>query len=325
MSTLENEYEAAAAALRETTRIVVVTHENPDGDALGSLIGALRGLRASGRAVEALVADAPVPREYRWLVGDDVATTTTTDTPFVLLALDCGSGTRVACPVEVRDRAARTVNVDHHHDNTRFGDVNVVDAGAACATMMVAELLRRLGVEIDASIGLPLYVGLVTDTGRFQYSNTDARALRFAADLAGLGVCPHDVFARVYEGVPAAKVRLLGRALGRLELRLGGRVALTWVTRDDLAVSGADESASDGVIDHLRAIDGVELAATIREPVSGPRHKVSLRSQSGAVDVSAIARAGGGGGHPRAAGFSSDLALPDLIGFIEREAAAGGL
>jgi phosphoesterase RecJ-like protein len=319
------DYAAAATALAAAERIVVVTHENPDGDALGSLIGALRGLRAAGKAVEALVADAPVPREYRWLTGDDTRVTTTFAAPYTLLAVDCGSGARVACPESVRAGATCTVNVDHHHDNTRFGDVNVVDAGAACATIMVAEVLGRLGVEIEATIGLALYVGLVTDTGRFQYSNTDARALRFAADLAARGVQPHEVFVRVYEAVPAARVRLLGLALGRLELRLAGRIALTSVTREDLASTGADEAASDGVIDHLRAIDGVELAALIREPASGPRYKVSLRSQSGAVDVSAIAHAAGGGGHPRAAGFSSDLALQELVAFIEREASAGGI
>jgi phosphoesterase RecJ-like protein len=127
------------------------------------------------------------------------------------------------------------------------------------------------------------------------------------------------VFQRVYESVQASKLRLLARALDRIELRLGGRLAVTWLTRADITETGADEAATDGVIDSLRAIEGVEVAAFIREAENGARHKVSLRSANGIVDVSRIARAGGGGGHTRAAGFSSDLDRPELVTLIERE------
>jgi len=318
---LEAAYDAAAAALRAAPRVVVAAHENPDGDAIGSLIGAVRGLRAAGIDAVGVRAPDELPREYRWLDEGDTATTAPDGEGWLLLAVDCGSEARIAVPEGVRERAALVVDLDHHHDNTRFGDVNIVDAEAACSAMMVRELLGRLGVGLTPAIATPLYVGLVSDTGRFQYSNTDARAFYAAAELVGTGAQPQEVFQRVYESVQASKLRLLARALGRIELRLGGRLAVTWLTRADIAETGADEAATDGVIDSLRAIEGVEVAAFIREAANGSRHKVSLRSANGIVDVSRIARAGGGGGHPRAAGFSSDLDRPELVALIEHEAA----
>jgi phosphoesterase RecJ-like protein len=318
---LDAAYDAAAAAVRVAPRVIVAAHENPDGDAIGSLVGAVRGLRAAGVDVIGVRAPDELPREYRWLDDGDTVTSAPEGEGWLLLAVDCGSASRIAAPDGVRERAALTIDLDHHHDNTRFGDVNIVDDGAACSAMMVRELLARLGVELTAAIATPLYVGLVTDTGRFQYSNTDARAFAAAAELVGHGARPQEVFQRVYESVQASKLRLLARALDRIELRLGGRLAVTWLTREDIAETGADEAATDGVIDSLRAIEGVEVAAFIREATNGARHKVSLRSASGIVDVSRIARAGGGGGHTRAAGFSSDLDRPQLVDLIEREAA----
>jgi phosphoesterase RecJ-like protein len=321
---LDAAYDAAAAALRAAPRVVVAAHENPDGDAIGSLVGAVRGLRAGGLDAIGVRADADLPREYRWLDDEGLSTSVPDGTGWLLLAVDCGSAARIAVPAGVREGSDFVIDLDHHHDNTRFGDINIVDDRAACSAMMVRELLARLGVTLTPAIATPLYVGLVTDTGRFQYSNTDARAFAVAAELVGLGVKPQEIFQRVFESVQVSKLKVLARALGRIELRLEGRLAVTWVTRADIDETGADEASTDGVIDSLRAIEGVEVAAFIRETSDGPRHKVSLRSASGVVDVSRIARESGGGGHTRAAGFSSDLDRDALIDLIEREARAGG-
>ena len=231
---LDAAYDAAAAALRAAPRVVVATHENPDGDALGSLVGAVRGLRAAGLDAVGVRAAADLPREYRWLDDDGLETTVPDGTGWLLLAVDCGSSARIALPAGVREGSDFVIDLDHHHDNTRFGDINIVDDGAACAAMMVLELLARLGVTLTPAIATPLYVGLVTDTGRFQYSNTDARAFRVAAELVELGVRPQEVFQHVFESVQASKLQLLARALGRIELRLDGRLALTWLTRADI-------------------------------------------------------------------------------------------
>lgn len=314
----------AAALLREHPRIVVACHEGPDGDALGSLVGAGRALARGGWDV-ALWApgDAALPDDYAWLGYDDVQRDPPGDVgERLLVALDCGSVERLgATGPEVVQAAAATLNVDHHGDNTGFGRVNVVDPQAASTTILVHRLLAALDVPVDLDTAVALYVGIVTDTGRFMYANADAEAHRVAAELIERGVEVDEVFRRLYEGRPPARALLLGRALSRLELRLGGRLAATWLTIADLDETGADEADSEGAIDHLRALRGVEVAALAREPRAGGGRvqKVSLRSADPGIDVSRIARAGGGGGHPMAAGFSLEGSAADAIALVERE------
>jgi phosphoesterase RecJ-like protein len=219
-------------------------------------------------------------------------------------------------------RFARVVNVDHHHDNTLFGDVNLVDAGASCTAEIVAGLLDEAGIPLAKGAPLALYVGLVTDTGRFAYVNTTPRAHLLAAVLIEQGVEPARVFSTLFESLPLARQRLLGIALGRAQVAAGGRLAITSLARADYASTGADDAASDGVVDALRAIEGVELAALVREPrdPGGPARKVSLRSRAGGLDCSAIARERGGGGHPGAAGFSTDESADEITAFLAGKA-----
>ena len=314
----------AAAALRAHGRIVVACHEAPDGDALGSLVGCGRSLRAAGWDVVLWApGDAPLPADFAWLGYDDMVRSAPADLEQrLLLTLDCGSALRLGADGErAVARATTSVNIDHHADNTRFADVNEVDAGAACATVLCLRLLRLLEVPLDQPAAEALYVGIVTDTGRFMFSNTNAEAHAAAADLIAMGVEPDAVFRRLYEGKPAARVRLLARALRTLDLRSNGRLAVACISLDDLEQTGADEADSEGVIDHLRAIQGVEIAAVIREPRAGggTLKKVSMRSAQPHVDVARIAHAGGGGGHAMAAGFSMEGDFAHVIELIETE------
>ena len=217
--------------------------------------------------------------------------------------------------------AAASINVDHHADNTRFAEINEVDASSACATVLCLRLLRLLDLTIDAAAAEALYVGIVTDTGRFMFSNTNPEAHVAAADMIALGVEPDAVFRRLFEGKPAERVHLLARALSTLDLRADGRLAVVCITLDDLEQTGADEADSEGVIDHLRAIRGVEVAAVIREPRAGAGvlRKVSLRSAQPQVDVARIAHVGGGGGHAMAAGFAMEADFATIIELIETE------
>lgn len=315
-----------AAALRAHPRLVVACHEAPDGDALGSLVGCGRALRAAGWDVVLWApGDAPLPADYAWLGYDDLVREAPADLDErLLLALDCGSAQRLGRDGEASvARAAASVNIDHHADNTRFADINEVDAGAACATVLCLRLLRLLDLPLDAATAEALYVGIVTDTGRFMFSNTDAEAHAAAGELIALGAEPDVVFRRLYEGKPAARVRLLARALATLDIRAGGRLAVACISLDDLEQSGAEEADSEGVIDHLRAIDGVEVAAVIREPRAGGGRlkKVSLRSAQPHVDVARIAHIGGGGGHAMAAGFAMEADFARVIDLIETELA----
>jgi len=313
--------------LRGAEKVIVVTHENPDGDALGSLIAMQEILTAVGKdAVMFMDSDEfPMPYEYRFFPLPGLVSTPPDDLgERTIVFLDCGSLDRN--PAEaLKPPDGRILNIDHHHDNTRFGTVNLVDPEASCTAEIVWDLLHGLGVEPTITIAEALYVGLITDTGRFMYENTGTRAHEMAAELIGAGVDVHEIYRRVYEGIPYGKLALLARGLAKVERYDEGRLTLTSLTAQDFTESGAEESYSEGVIDHLRAVQGTAVAALVRERIGAaedaPPIKVSLRSGDDRIDVSRIARAQGGGGHRQAAGFSTALTGEELVGFLREQIA----
>ena len=320
-------HSAVADAIRSHDRFLVTTHENPDGDALGSLLAAKLALDALGKdAVMYLAGEAPLPREYSWMPLEDLRRPLPDDAATrVLLALDCANESRLGPDPEVLHTAPFVVNVDHHHDNSRFGAVNLVVADASSTGEIVRDLLDELGVELTPEIAEALYIALVTDTGRFQYTNTTPKALRLAAELVEAGADVHKIFQDVYESVQFAKLKLLARALERAEIYEGGRLVISYLLRGDFAEVGAAEPYSEGIIDYLRAVEGADMAALIREPPrgDGPARRISLRASADELDVSKIARASGaGGGHRQAAGFSSNDSIEEITEFIRREFAA---
>ena len=235
----------------------------------------------------------------------------------VLVALDCANESRIG-DQEVLGRVPFTLDIDHHHDNSRFGGVNLVVADASSTGEVLRDVLRELDVDLTPELAEALYIALVTDTGRFQYSNTTAKALRLAAELVEAGADVHAIFRRVYETVQFAKLKLLARALERAQIYDGGRLVVSYLLRSDFTDIGAAEAYSEGIIDYLRAVEGADMAALIREPRDGPR-RISLRASNDELDVSAIARKSGGGGHRQAAGFSSDDSIEEITEFIQRE------
>jgi phosphoesterase RecJ-like protein len=320
---MDSDVKAVADAIRSNDRFLVVTHENPDGDALGSMLGTALGLRALRKdVVMYLSGSAPTPAEYRFLDLTDVRRELPDDLEErVLLAVDCANERRIGETNTGVDRAKLVVNVDHHHDNSEFGDVNLIVAAASSTSEIVRDVFGALDVALTPEIAAALYVGLVTDTGRFQYTNTTPKALRLAAELVEAGADVHGIFRHVYETVQFAKLKLLARALERAQLFEGGRLVVSYLLRDDFKDVGAAEPYSEGIIDSLRAVEGSEMVALIREPPrnDGPTRRVSLRSSHDEVDVSAIARKMGGGGHRQAAGFSSELSIHEIIEFLHRE------
>jgi phosphoesterase RecJ-like protein len=313
--------------IRMADRFVLVTHENPDGDALGSLVAMHRILTALGKdSVMLMAADEfPLPYEYRFFDLDGLQTVPPDDVEDrTVIFLDCGNIDRNPAEAIKRD-GMHILNIDHHHDNTRFGTVNHVVEDASCTAEIVWDLMRALRVEVTQEIADALYVGLVTDTGKFMYENTGTRAHIMAAELIEAGVDVHDIYRRLYEDMPYSKLELLGRALANVRRYDDGRLTFTRLTRDDFRLAGAEESYSEGVIDHLRSVEGTKVAALSRElldQAGAGRKKVSLRATDGDVDVSAIARAGGGGGHRQAAGFATTLSDEELVGFLRNELAA---
>jgi phosphoesterase RecJ-like protein len=312
--------ERVASEIRARQRFLLTCHEGPDGDALGSLLGMHHLLRQLGKdSVMFLAAkEFPLPIEYRFLPLEEVFHEAPADVADrAAIFLDCGNIDRM--PVEfLTDGDLFKINVDHHHDNTLFGDLNLVEVDASCTAEIVYELAVLLGARITPEMASALYVGLVTDTGKFMYENTNARTHRIAADLIEAGVQVDETYRRLYEHVPLEKLRLLSRALEGIQHHCDGRLVLAYISAADYEASGAGEEMTEGIIDHLRSVEGARVAALIRDLGDRGRaaRKVSLRSSDGAVDVSAIARRNGGGGHKRAAGFSTDLELEDLVGFL---------
>jgi phosphoesterase RecJ-like protein len=326
--TSTTDMQAVVAALTENDHFAVTSHEAPDGDALGSLLATGLALDALGKDVVMFLGGvAPLPGEYRFLDleqrgvrrgrPDDLGERT-------LVAVDCASESRVGAEPGLVDAARFTVNIDHHHDNPRFGDVNLIVADASSTGEVLADVFRELGVALTPGIAEALYIALVTDTGRFQYANTTPKALRLAADLVEAGADVHRVFQGVYENVQFAKLKLLAKALERARVLEGGEIVVSHLVRGDFEEVGATEPYSEGIIDVLRSVEGSLVSALIREPPrdGAPARKVSLRASVDEIDVSAIARKSSGGGHRAAAGFSSDLSVEELTEFIVHEVAA---
>jgi phosphoesterase RecJ-like protein len=311
-------------ALREGERFALVTHRSPDGDALGSLVALQAVLQALRKDTLMFIRrdEFPLPYEYAFFEFDGLISDIPEDVAQrTIVFLDCGNFDRNA--VDVGD--ATIVNIDHHHDNTRFGTINHVDPGASSTAEIVWDLMQGLDVPLTPAIAEALYVGLVTDTGRFMYENTGPRAHEMAADLIAAGVDVHETYRRLYEGVPEPKLALLTRALTGVERYDDGRLTLARLAREDFAETGAEESYTEGIIDHLRSVQGTKVAALARELTAADQagcSKVSLRATDGEVDVSLIARTQGGGGHRQAAGFATTMDREQLVAFLRAQVAA---
>jgi phosphoesterase RecJ-like protein len=310
--------------LRQADKLLLTTHENPDGDALGSLLAMHFILQQLGKDSLMYMSpdEFPLPWEYRtWHFEDLVGVPPDDVDERVVVFLDCGNIDRMPVDFLKRDEV-RILNVDHHHDNTRFGTVNLVAADASCTAEIVWGLAKELGAEITPPIADALYVALITDTGRFMYENTSPAAHHMAAELIAAGVDPHQVYRRIYEDLPFRRLQLLQRALASIERHDDGAITISHLTKKDFEDTGALETDTEGVVDHMRAVEGTAVAVMVRELLGEDKkdmRKVSLRATDGRVDVSVIARELGGGGHRQAAGFSTALGYGELVERLREE------
>jgi bifunctional oligoribonuclease and PAP phosphatase NrnA len=329
---ITTEQEQVVSELRAAHKLLLTTHENPDGDALGSLLAMHDILTQLGKDSLMYMSpeEFPLPWEYRGLQFDRLVGTPPDDVAErTIVFLDCGNIDRM--PVDfLQADGLHILNIDHHHDNTRFGTVNLVCPIASCTAEMVWRIAKELDAEITPKIANSLYVGLVTDTGRFMYENTTSVAHRMAAELIEAGVEPYRVYRQLYEELPFRRLQLLERALSSVERYDDGALTIAHLTKGDYEETGALETDSEGVVDHMRAVEGTRVAVLVRELLADDREgmrKVSLRATDGSVDVSRVARAFGGGGHPQAAGFSTAVPYPELVNQLRayvREQLAGG-
>ena len=316
MSGVGTELDQVVEELRGARKLLLTTHENPDGDALGSLLGMHGVLTQLGKdSLMYLSPDEfPLPHEYRDMENRDIIGGPPADMDErVAVFLDCGNIDRM--PVDfLQGDDIHILNIDHHHDNTRFGTANLVDPKASCTAEIVWRLAKELGAELTTEIARALYVGLITDTGRFMYENTTPEAHQMAAELIEAGVEPHVIYSRIYESLPFERITLLQRALSTIRRFDDGTITMLHLTAEDFEQTGAVENDSEGIIDHARAVEGTAVAVLVRD-LTGDRsgkRKVSLRATDGRVDVSEIARSFGGGGHRQAAGATTELDMDRL-------------
>jgi phosphoesterase RecJ-like protein len=302
---------AIAQTLKTSTRVLIVCHAGPDGDCLGSGLALGWALRALGVAVTVASPDG-VPRGLAFLPGAaEVVTTVPGDAAAdVAVTVECSTLDRAGAWERAVRRAPTIIALDHHADLEPYAHLADWDPTAAAVGEQVADLIARLGVAIDRSIALCLQTAVVTDTGVFRYANTTPRVLRLAARLAECGAPVADVVRHVYERQPASAVRLLGLALSGLTLHHDGAVAVTAVTPEMLAATGASREDVSGIAALLRTIAGVRVAMTFE--ADGDVVRVSLRSRDG-VRADRIARALGGGGHPAAAGADVRGGLDETV------------
>ena len=318
MTTPVTALDAIVEELQQAGKMLITTHENPDGDALGSLLAFDEMMRALGKDTVMFMSASnfPLPHEYQNLPLERVQNEPPADmNERIAVFLDCGNIDRM--PVDFLQRDGQhIVNIDHHHDNTNFGTVNLVVGDASCTAEILWDLARALAVEITPSMAEALYIALITDTGRFMYENTGARAHTMAADLIEAGVDVAAVYRRLYQDLPFPRLQLLARALAGVRRIDDGRLTVAHLSRGDFGETGAIESDSEGVVDHLRSVEHTKVAVLIRELLDREGRKVSLRSTDGQVDVSVIARSLGGGGHRQAAGATTTMPLEQLIDHI---------
>ena len=300
-------------------KFTVTTHRKPDGDAAGSMIAMARLLRGMGHDVVMWHVDGPgLPDDLAWLLapGEEVRAGSVPDAADrVLVSVDAATSHRV-CDDDPSGLGSPIINIDHHHDDPAWGDINLIDGEASSTAELVLRVADAMGADLTGDVALPLYVGLVTDTGRFSYASTGAGAHRAAARMVEAGVRPGEVYRTLYEDIPLGDLRLAGQAIAGAREELAGRLVVSVITRDDIAAAGGEDS--DGVVEALRSARGAEVAALIREVADG-EWRVSTRASGDRFDVSAIAALEGGGGHRAAAGFTSHRDPEGIIALI-REA-----
>ncbi|MER5648391.1 bifunctional oligoribonuclease/PAP phosphatase NrnA [Streptosporangium sp. NPDC002524] len=307
----------AVELISAADEIALACHVSPDGDALGSMLGVGIALRAAGKRVTASFGDRrfTVPRLLRFLPGQDLLADPAhyPDAPEVMVTFDVPTVGRLGVLTGNTVKAHELVVLDHHPSNTGFGTLNLVDPGAAATAVLAEELLHRLGLPVDKDIATCLYVGLVTDTGSFRHSSTTPGAHAMAARLLATGLDPERIARELWDRSPFGYLKVLGVVLDRvrLEPEVGGGLVWTFVTHADRAAYGLPYDEVEGMIDVIRRTDQADVATILKEDDDGA-WQVSMRSKGG-VDVSRVSAALGGGGHAKAAGFTSHRPVEETI------------
>ena len=298
---------------------MLASHAHPDGDAIGSLIAMGFALEALNKTIT-LYNESPIPAVYRFLpcvnrVVRHLETVTDYDTAIIL---DCGNLQRIGEAASTVSQISTLINIDHHITNTYFGTYQLIDTTACATAEILYHLIKKMKIPITKAIATLIYTGIITDTGSFRFSNTNRAAFTICEEMIGLGVDPYTIAQHVYGTYSLGRIKLLNLALDSIEISPNGKLSLMTLTEDMFVETGTQPEDVDGMINYVKRIEDVKVAALIQPDQNGLGNpgnphlfNVSLRSD-GTVDVASIASNFGGGGHFSAAGFTIELSLSDL-------------
>lgn len=310
-----NSLDELADFLTKNDNYLISGHVQPDGDVFGSTFAMYLILKNFEKKVTVSFEPAFVPKKYRFLQETKIKNKKDIDSVDNFIVMECPDRKRLGALEELSLKAAKVINIDHHLENDFYGDINVVDPGASATTEMIYKLARILDVDITKKIANCIYVGLVTDTGRFQYSNTKAETFELAAELVKNGVEPGYIFEAIYENCSMQSLVLLGTVVNNLKLAADGKIIWSFIDRRSTP-PGTDPGDTENLINYIRSVEGPLVAALIK--MDDEEHKVSLRSK-GDIDVAEIASKMNGGGHKNAAGFSSTMKMEEIIQWLEKQ------
>ncbi len=288
-------FKEAFDKIKKASHIVLISHINPDGDALGSELGMYPILKRMNKKVTVVNKTKPLPDYLDFLPNFEKVTDKLPKSYDLMISFDCGSFDRLG----IEEKPPFLINFDHHVSNTRYGDINIIDPNAASTSEVIYNFAKANNIEIDKDSAICLYTALVTDTGSFQYESVNDKVFEMAAEMVRCGVKPDFVSRMLFQRDRLSRLRLLAKAYDTIELCCDGRVAFVEVTREMMEITGAIKEDTDTIVNSVRAIEPVEIAVMLREDEEGI--KLSLRSKT-CADVSKIAVKYGGGGHIRAAG-----------------------
>jgi phosphoesterase RecJ-like protein len=305
--------------LKNSRSVLIASHINPDGDALGSLLA--MGLAMDVLNIKAtLYNESDIPADYRFLPEvDRIQNQISRVHPYeTAIILDCSNLDRIGRATDIVTQIPMVINIDHHATNTRFGERRLIDDKACATVELVFRLLKEMAIPISLAMATSIYTGIVTDTGSFRFSNTNASAFEICNEMVQLGVKPVEIARHLYGPCSLGRIKLLNQALESIEISNNGSLSLMTLTQKMLRETGTQPEDADGLIHYARRIEDVKMAAMIQEQTNGrkyatadKKYHVSLRS-NGSIDVAAIAATFGGGGHPSAAGFSIESTIKKI-------------
>ena len=285
--------------IKKANSIVILTHESPDGDAIGSSLGMHMALKSIGKNSDVILTE--FPRTFNFLPGaKDVKQESDIKNYDLAITVDCADLKRVMAN-EYFENAKKTIVIDHHGSNTMYGDINFVNPVSPACCEILAGMFEYFDINIDTEIGTCILTGIITDTGGFKYSSVTPETFEFTADLLRKGINVSEIYERVLETKTKANFELLKRSMDRLELLENGKVAFTYITKKDEEEVNAEPGDHEGIVEEGRSIEGVEVSVFIRQRDDENVYKISMRS-TGNINVSDICFLFGGGGHPKAAG-----------------------